>query len=114
MGMFDEVWFDEDLPGVPSKNRRFQTKSLDCAMDRYIVTKAGRLCLVGNTFMEDSAADAAQEKTESSDTDFHGDLRPISDDGEYVDCVARFTHGTLEWVRRAAETRRPVLRLSNG
>jgi hypothetical protein len=110
MGMFDEVWFDEELPGVPTKCRRFQTKSLECSMDRYIVTKAGRLCLTGNTWLEDSPVDTAQEKVESVDTDFHGDLRLISHDGEYVEYVARFTHGTLEWIRPEAEVSRPILR----
>jgi hypothetical protein len=110
MGMFDEVWFDEEVPGVPSKCRRFQTKSLECNMDRYIVTKAGRLCLAGNTWLEDSPVDAAQEKVESVDTDFHGDIRLITDDGEYVEYIARFTHGTLEWIRLEAEVPRRILR----
>jgi hypothetical protein len=49
MGMYDEVWWEAELPeGHPATSRLFQTKSLDRCFDRYIVTREGRFCLVGN------------------------------------------------------------------
>jgi hypothetical protein len=42
MGMFDDIRCEMPLPKVwPSQN--FQTKSLDCEMDRYTITADGRL-----------------------------------------------------------------------
>jgi hypothetical protein len=40
------------------------------------------------------------------DTEFHGDIRLISDDREHRQFVARFTHGTLEWIRPIEEVPR--------
>ena len=48
MGMFDIVVFDMESPGLPLRGRRFQTKNLDCCLDVYTVTKAGRLCMTGS------------------------------------------------------------------
>lgn len=110
MGMYDEVWFDEELPGLPSESRRFQTKSLECCMDRYRVTEAGRLCFVANVLFEDSAVPAVVSETECVDIDFHGDIRLVSDDGKHEEFIARFTHGVLEWIRPEAEVRRVILR----
>nr|CAC79147.1 hypothetical protein 12.7 kDa [uncultured bacterium] len=42
MGMFDEVRFSYRMPDG-FKGGSFQTKSLDCLMDMYEVTPAGRL-----------------------------------------------------------------------
>jgi hypothetical protein len=99
MGMYDEIWFDAELPDVPSACRRFQTKSLDCCLDRYTVTKAGRLCLTGNVMLDDEPVVGAQGETEDVDLDFHGDIRLLSTEGDGGEYVARFTHGTLEWIR---------------
>jgi hypothetical protein len=106
MGMYDEVWFDEELRSFALRCRRFQTKSLERCLDRYMVTKEGRLCLVGNTLMQDSATPGSPEKV---DTDFHGDIRLVSDDENHDVYIARFTHGTLEWIRPAAEISPVVL-----
>jgi hypothetical protein len=106
MGMYDEVWFDEGHPSLASRCQRFQTKSLERCMDRYIVTKEGRLCLAGNTLMADCASPARSEKV---DTGFHGDIRLVSDQGNHEVYIARFTHGTLEWIRPAAEITQVVV-----
>jgi hypothetical protein len=112
MGMFDEVVFEAELAGLPSNSRHFQTKSLDCCLERYIVTKAGRLCLAGSTFLDDEPFDVdAQRHIESVDIDFHGDIRLVAVEGEYAEYVARFTHGTLEWVRPLDESHRANLAL---
>jgi hypothetical protein len=36
------------------------------------------------------------------DLDFHGDIRLVTLEGGYQEYVARFTHGTLEWIRPLA------------
>jgi hypothetical protein len=95
--MYDIVVFDAELPGLPPQSRRFQTKSLDRCLDRYTVTREGRLCLSGNEMADDEPA-AGQPETEDVDIDFHGDIRLVSE-GEGGEYIARFTHGTLEWVQ---------------
>ena len=37
---------------------------------------------------------------------FHGDIRLVADEGKYQEYVARFTHGTFEWIRPMAEVPR--------
>lgn len=98
MGMYDTVWFDKDLPDATLAGRDFQTKSLHQCLDRYTVTRDGRLCLSGNEGLEGDEINLRKE--EYVDTGFHGDLRLTSvTGGKYAQYVARFTHGTLEWVR---------------
>ena len=70
-------------------------------MDRYTVTKAGRLRLTRNVLFEDAPDAIAHEG--GVDTNFHGDIRLISESGAIEEYVARFTHGTLEWIRPLAD-----------
>jgi hypothetical protein len=108
MGMFDEVWIDEKLPAFPLECRRFQTKSLERCMFRYMVTEEGRLCLLGSVLADDTPVPIVGQNAANEDTDFHGDLRLVSDDGKHEEYIARFTHGKLEWIRpvaRSAATR---------
>jgi hypothetical protein len=100
MGLYDEIRWDAALPeGHPPDSRLFQTKSLDPCMDHYVVTPEGRLLLAGNGF-EDGADLPDTEISQGIDVEFHGDLRLSSGDREYL---ARFTHGTLEWIRPLAD-----------
>jgi hypothetical protein len=99
MGLFDEVWFEEQVSGIQSPCRRFQTKSLHCCLVHYIITKEGRLHLKSNMLAEDMSSAGMQENSEGKDTEFHGDIRLVADEGPFEEYIARFTHGTLEWVR---------------
>jgi hypothetical protein len=108
MGLYDEVWIDEGLPGFPLECRRFQTQSLDNCMDRYVITKEGRLCMVGNVLFEDIPVAAGPEGESRVDIDFHGDIRLVAEHGKYEEYIARFTHGTFEWIREMAEVPRYV------
>jgi len=102
MGLFDEIRWDAPLPeGHPPDSRLFQTKSLDPCMDYYVVTPEGRLLLVGSGF-EDGADLADREISQGIDVEFHGDMRLLSAEG-YREYLARFTHGTLEWIRPLAD-----------
>jgi hypothetical protein len=105
MGLYDEVWFEDQLPGIVSNCRRFQTKSIHSCLDRYIVTKEGRLRLVRSRFLKkDDTGAETQGDSRGIDTRFHGDIRLIaSDAGTIEEYIARFTDGTLEWVRPLSE-----------
>jgi hypothetical protein len=106
VGMFDEVRIDEKLPDFPLECRRFQTKSLDRCMCRYLVTEEGRLCLLGSVLMDDTPVPLAGQEAGMVDTDFHGDIRLVPDEGEYEEYIMRFTHGTFEWIRPMADVPR--------
>jgi len=105
MGLIDEIWFEDPLPGITSNCRRFQTKSLHRCLDRYIVTGKGRLRLVKSRFLKrGEACTEAQENSDGTDTEFHGDICLISsDEGAIEEYIARFDDGTLEWVRPLSE-----------
>ena len=45
MGMFDQITCDYPLPDSAVQHKLFQTKSLNCLMDRYTITADGRLIL---------------------------------------------------------------------
>ena len=89
--------------GHPPAGRLFQTKSFDRCLDRYIVTAQGRLCRVGNGWQDDGPFDGRHGQQDGIDVDFHGDMRLTSMDGKQEQYVARFTHGTLEWIRPMAD-----------
>lgn len=98
MGMYDEVRWDAALPeGHPEQSRLFQTKSLDPCLEHYVVSGEGRLLLMGNGWTDETDFGSGL----SIDVEFHGDMRLVSveDHHEYL---ARFTHGTLEWIRPLA------------
>ena len=92
MGMFDVVIFEMEMPGL--HGRRFQTKDLDRCLDRFAITKTGRLCLTGSELMED----VEKPEIERVDVDYHGDIQLLAEEG-HGEYTARFTHGVLEWIR---------------
>jgi hypothetical protein len=98
MGMYDVVVFDLDVPGLSLKGRRFQTKSFERCLDLYTVTAAGRICLTGSDLGDDEPG-TRNDQREAVDIDFHGDIRLVAEERDYQEYLARFTHGTLEWVR---------------
>jgi hypothetical protein len=75
-------------------------------MDRHVIAKEGRLCPAGNVLFEDTPVAVEQEGGGSVDIDFHGDIRLVANEGKYEEYVARFTHGTFEWICPMAEAAR--------
>ena len=105
MGMFDDVHMDYEVPGIPELPRDFQTKSLGSMLDRYTITKAGRLIRTSPGFSlkpVEAPADSATGKPDV-DIDFHGDMLLLASEGGFQEFVARFTHGNLEWLRPIAD-----------
>jgi hypothetical protein len=107
MGLFDEVLYSASLSDCSVVlGEMFQTKSLGCGMDRYTITAQRRLVL--HRLASSAPASLAVETADLSagpddviDTEYHGDLLlvALSKGAGLVECVARFTHGTLEWIR---------------
>lgn len=109
MGLYDEIWWEAELPSDhPPTDRLFQTKSLDPCLDRYVVTAEGRLRLVGNGWCDDEDFKGGGEQ-EGTDVNFHGDIRLVSLTPGREEYMARFTHGTLEWIRPTADAPRSLM-----
>ena len=101
MGMFDHVACELPIPDGRVLDRdSFQTYSLECLMDLYTITAAGRLILhqrrdfiASEGHMPEHVADI--------DLDYHGDIEihAIASDGRLAEYAVRFTQGTVEWIR---------------
>jgi hypothetical protein len=110
MGMFDDVYCEADLPpGNPESERSFQTKSLCNCLDRFTITKEGRLILHSVRYESTGERGFGMPLMKSIpvgdvDTEYHGDIQLLGRAGDcLVEYVARFTHGTLEWIRPLSE-----------
>jgi hypothetical protein len=68
-------------------------------MGKRQITKSGRLLLQGSVLQDDNLVAATRHSRENGDTNFHGALRLTTDEGKVGEYIARFTHGTLEWIR---------------
>jgi hypothetical protein len=107
VGLYDEVWWEAELPqGHPPASRLFQTKSFDRCLDHYVVTAGGRLLLVGNGWRDDTPFEGAPGG-QGVDVEYHGDLRLVSVAPKYEEYMARFTHGALE--SDTADSRRAAI-----
>ena len=105
MGLFDTLYCDYPLPDLEFQDEAFQTKDLECLLDNYRISADGRLWLLRrkiSPFATDSHPSKATEKDE--DMNYHGEIcfYPATDQVS-LEYHARFTHGTLEWIRRGGE-----------
>jgi hypothetical protein len=103
MGMFDNLQCDLPLPDGPEVPENvFQTKSFWRCLDQFTITAEGRLI-----FNERRSIPASKDNPASFvpiadiDMDYHGDIEfyGITKDHIVVSYAARFTHGTVEWIR---------------
>lgn len=131
MGMFDELRCEFPLPDAVVQNEVFQTKGLECLLDRYTITSDGRLILhqvryeavpeeerpyYGTPEWERGGlvrSLGCMRAVPVGDVElpFHGDLvfytsRGTGPDMEWFEYQARFTEGKLQWIRRVKEERR--------
>lgn len=117
--MFDHIRCEIELPdGVIAGESEFQTKSLYNALDRFTITKEGRLVHHSATYVwEDAPAEAPPSDSilarmprrklvdqREIDMEFHGHIRFYGDvEGTRRDYAARFTHGSVEWIKRVED-----------
>jgi len=125
MGMFDEITCSAKLPGTRAKfiepGHVFQTKSLDCTLDRYEITADGRLFLDGKDCEFHGAVEFYTDNIAA--TDYDGEVTvywtATGDDAEIVTYTALFSVGKLLEIREQRErfpalpiARRPPTRWS--
>jgi len=98
MGLFDTVNCEYRMPNPAHQDLEFQTKDLECLLDRYVITRDGRLIRRGSEL---------RGLERDVEWPFHGDLCIYAGDPEnrerLVEYVVRFTHGRVEWIRRLDE-----------
>jgi hypothetical protein len=132
MGLFDEIQCEYPLPDPAVQKEIFQTKRLDCSMDRYTITADGRLILHKTRYElvpeEERPSYGTPEWETSPFTRFLGSLRVVpegdvelvyhgdiefytpiggagDDEPEWFEFQARFTEGRLQWIRRVDRSR---------
>ncbi len=95
MGMFDYIKCEAKLPRTDREVQKevFQTKSLECFMNFYVITKDKELIRVS--------------KKEKNAVLYHGDIKfytfienPKDKKLKWYEYIARFTNGKLEYIRR--------------
>lgn len=104
MGMFDTLNCEYPLNEKIVQKESFQTKSLDCLMDNYTITKRGKLILQRRRYFENFSKKVY--------LDFHGDIEFYTFLGsfgennyEWFDYIARFAEGNLQWIKRTNKRR---------
>jgi len=108
MGMFDYITVETLLPGnVTVSDEVFQTKSFECLMENYVITKSGELYRENWEYVwvdnDIHLLGGYGEKIPDTYrreylTDFHGDItfyRGRMSNGKWRDYTARFTDGKL-------------------
>lgn len=117
MGMFDDLTCEYPLPDHYTK-KDYQTKSLDCVLLNYIITKEGRLVYVFGKWFDKNTGELSPyndmsvietmgldenffdsiewKETQRFDTEYHGDIEFHGHGRSYL---ARFTEGQLQWLR---------------
>jgi hypothetical protein len=112
MGLFDHIEVAGSLIGSPAESLVFQTKSLDCMMENYRISKLGRLEMQEYTIEDrgDKAAPAGSIQRIAGckthvptgvwrDLNWHGFIEFHDIESAYV---AKFTDGQLVNVERSA------------
>lgn len=111
MGMFDELSCKMPLPDDRVKpGSVYQTKSLECCLLNYTINEQGRLIFNHSKYEKGPDREirpgfwlptTKSIHLEDIDTEYHGDILfgATAKDGSYVEYVARFTHGAVEWIR---------------
>jgi len=94
MGMFDELRCEYELPDKEAQDEVFQTKSLDCLLDDYTITREGKLIL-------HRAGGDRNAAVSHLEIPYHGEIRfytSLNDGSRYqrYEYRARFTAGKLE------------------
>ncbi len=94
MGMFDNLRCEYPLPDKEAQNEEFQTKTFNCFLDLYIITKDGDLILYSL-------------KQNPVKLLFHGDIifytsmgKSEKGDFKWFEYCARFSEGKLKWIKQ--------------
>lgn len=101
MGLFDEVQCECPLPDPGHQNLLYQTKGLENLLEKYTITCDGRL------IRHSSGGIFGAGPYRDIEWPIHADLVIYTQDADrqWVEYIARFTRGQVEWIRNLAEAR---------
>ncbi len=119
MGVYDEVRCKYPLPegDEAAQDLVFQTKDFDNALQQYTITKQGRLIHHETEWFMDEEVESmwggpglSARHRGDYDLDYHGDLNIYGGNVEPIeyDYTVRFTHGTVEWIKRVGDSEQPI------
>ncbi|MEW6330667.1 MAG: hypothetical protein AB1560_04315 [Pseudomonadota bacterium] len=108
MSFFDTLRCDYPLPDPEFQERTFHTLNFRCLLDHYCLGTDGRLRQIHRKLNNPQGRPAARAPA-SEDTGYHGDLRFHAKTATQarIEYRARFTHGTVEWIRRVEQEASP-------
>jgi len=103
MGLFDTLHCEYTLPNPRHQELEYQTKDFECLLERYTITRDGRL-------MRHAGSEGWGPRLDRDiEWPLHGDIRMYtsvkSEDPSWIEYVVRFTHGVVEWIRPLEEVR---------
>lgn len=104
MSLYDTIQCDYPLPDPEFQHEQFQTQDLHCTLSHYLITTEGRLWWLRrvDAFSEDIPLPDPAGKTKGMN--YHGEFNFYADVGERrIEYRVRFTHGVVEWIRRATD-----------
>ncbi len=104
MGMFDTVYCEYPLPNPRHQDLEFQTKNLECALFTFTITRDGRLVRRGRRGWGRDSPDSDVEWLLHGDIRFYTSVK--TEEPSWVEYVARFTHGRIEWIRPLEEAQK--------
>jgi hypothetical protein len=103
MGMFDTLYCHYPLPNPRHQDLDFQTKDLECLLDTYTITREGQLV------QHADRGGWLERLDHDGEWPLHGDLRFYTsvktEEPSWIEYVARFTHGRVEWIRPIEKVR---------
>ncbi len=104
MSLYDTLQCDYPLPDPEFQQEHFQTKDLRCTLSHYLITATGRLWRLrrAEPFSADTPVPDPANKVKGMN--YHGDFSFYTYAGkEQIEYRVRFTHGVVEWIRRAKD-----------
>src|SRR3954451_23376017 len=104
MGMFDTVYCEYPLPDARHQDLEFQTKNLECALFTFTITRDGRLVRRAWRGWRGDSPDSDVEWLLHGDIRFYTSVK--TEEPSWIEYVARFTHGRIEWIRPLEEVQK--------
>jgi len=104
MSLYDTIQCDYPLPDPEFQHEQFQTQDLHCTLSHYLITTEGRLWRLrrADVFSDETPLPDSTGKTKGMN--YHGDFSFYTPAGdEWIEYRVRFTHGVVEWIRRATD-----------
>jgi hypothetical protein len=104
MSLFDTLQCDYPLPDPEFQHEQFQTQDLHCTLSHYLITTEGRLWWLRRADAFSANTPLPDPANKVKGMNYHGDFSFYTyAGGKQIEYRVRFTHGVVEWIRRAKD-----------